>query len=226
MELYGSKKDDIGNKWFIGQPIQVNYDYVFDGIWQTEEAEKAALYGQTPGQVKVKDLNNDNKIDANDKKVLGQKTPKWSGSISNTLKYKNWDFSVNVYTRQGEQIQSTFLSTFMSLEGNYKNLNVDYWTPDHATNKYPQPGNKGKYFDALRYCDVSFVRVGNISLGYDVSSKLLNKLKINKLHIYSTVVNPFTFTSYVGFDPEWASQNTWGEATSFTTYLMGINVEL
>lgn len=226
MELYGSKKDDIGNKWFIGQPIQVNYDYVFDGIWQTEEAEKAALYGQTSGQVKVKDLNNDNKIDANDKKVLGQKTPKWSGSISNTLKYKNWDFSVNVYTRQGEQIQSTFLSTFMSLEGNYKNLNVDYWTPDHATNKYPQPGNKGKYFDALRYCDVSFVRVGNISLGYDVSSKLLNKLKINKLHIYSTVVNPFTFTSYVGFDPEWASQNTWGEATSFTTYLMGINVEL
>jgi TonB-linked SusC/RagA family outer membrane protein len=226
MELYGAKKDDVGNKWFIGKPIQVNYDYEFDGIWQTSEADEAAKYGQTPGQVKVKDLDNNGVIDANDKKVIGQLSPKWSGSITNTFKYKNWDLSANVYTRQGAQLYSTFVSTFMSLEGNYKNVDIDYWTPNNPSNKYPQPGNKGKYFDVTRYCDVSFVRVGNITLGYTLPKNLLNRVHVNKLRVYFTTNNPFTFTSYPGYDPEWADQNTWGEASGFTTYLFGINLEL
>lgn len=91
-------KDDIGNKWFIGEAINVNYDYEFDGIWQTSEADKAAIYGQTPGQVKVKDQNHDNVIDAKDKVILGQQLPKWTGSITNTFTYKNWDLAFNVYT--------------------------------------------------------------------------------------------------------------------------------
>lgn len=237
VELYGAKKDDVGNKWFIGEPIQVNYDYEFDGIWQTDEANnieeggKVIKYGylqykQTPGEVKVKDLDNNGVIDSKDKKVIGQLSPKWTGSITNTFKYKNWDLSANIYTRQGAQLYSTFLSTFMSLEGNYKNMNVDYWTPENASNKYPQPGNKGKYFDSMRYCDVSFIRVGNITLGYTLPKKVLNKINVNNLRVYFTTNNPFTFTAYPGYDPEWADMNTWGEATGYTTYLFGIKLEL
>ncbi|PCH67917.1 MAG: SusC/RagA family TonB-linked outer membrane protein [Bacteroidales bacterium] len=226
IELYGEKKDDVGNGWFIGEPIQSNYDYQFDGIWQLDEADLAALYGQTPGQVKVKDLNDDKIIDSKDKKIIGQRTPKWSGSITNTLKYKNWDFSAYVYTRHGQQLYSTFKSTFMSLEGNYKNVDVDYWTDNNPTNKYPQPGNKGKYFNNFRYSDVSFVRVGNISLGYSIPKPALAKLNMSRLRCYFTMTNPFTFTSYEGFDPEWADQNTWGTATGYSTYLFGINLEL
>lgn len=226
MELYGAKKDDVGNKWFIGQPIQVNYDYVFDGIWQTSEATEAAKYGQTPGQVKIKDLDKNGVIDSKDKKVIGQLAPKWTGSITNTFKYKNWDLSANIYTRQGAQLYSTFISTYMSLEGNYKNLNVDYWTVNNPSNEYPQPGNKGKYFDALRYQDVSFVRVGNITLGYTLPKKVLGKLNMSNLRVYFTTNNPFTFTSYPGYDPEWADQNTWGESTGYTTYLLGVKLEL
>jgi len=226
IELYGGKKDDIGNQWFIGKPIQSNYDYQFDGIWQTSEKDLAAKYGQTPGQVKVKDLNNDGKIDANDKKIIGQRTPKWSGSITNTLKFKNWDFSVYAYTRQGQQLFSSFKSTFMAFEGNYKNLNVDYWSTTNPSNKYPQPGNKGKYFSSYQYSDVSFIRVGNISLGYNIPKNLLNRMNINKLRVYFSMTNPFTFTSYQGFDPEWGAQNTWGEATGYSTFLLGVNFEL
>jgi TonB-linked SusC/RagA family outer membrane protein len=225
VELYGAKKDDIGNGWFIGKPIQSNYNYEFDGIWQTSEKDLAAKYGQTPGQVKVKDLNGDFKIDVNDKKIIGQRTPKWSGSITNTWNYKNWDLSANVYTRQGQQIFSTFVSTFMALEGNYKNLDVDYWTVNNPTNKYPMPGNKGKYFDAFRYRDISFVRVGNISLGYNFPKSILTKLDLSKLRISCTTTNPFTFTSYQGFDPEWGDVNTWGEATGYSTYLLSVNLE-
>jgi hypothetical protein len=226
VELYGEKKDDVGNKWFIGESIQSNYDYQFDGIWQSDEAELAAKYGQAPGQIKVKDLNKDGVIDSSDKKIIGQRTPKWSGSITNTLKYKNWNFSAYVYTRQGQQIYSTFKSTFMSLEGNYKNVAVDYWTEDNPSNKYFQPGNKGKYFNSFRYSDVSFVRVGNISLGYSIPENVLKQINISKLRIYFTMTNPFTFTSYEGFDPEWADQNTWGTATGYSTYLLGVNLEL
>ncbi|MGD9930343.1 MAG: TonB-dependent receptor [Mangrovibacterium sp.] len=226
VELYGEKKDDLGNRWFIGKPIQVNYDYEFDGIWQSDEADIAAKYGQTPGQVKVKDLNNDDKIDANDRKIIGQRTPKWSGSITNTLNYKNWDFSAYVYTRQGEQLYSTFVSSFMSLDGNYNNVNVEYWTENNPSNKYPQPGNKGNYFNNYRYCDVSFIRVGNISLGYTVPKQTLSRWGVKKLRIYGSVTNPLTFTKYPGYDPEWADTNTWGEATGYASYLLGINLEL
>jgi hypothetical protein len=172
----------------------------------------------------VSDLDDNGVINANDRKIIGQKTPKWSGSITNTVKYKNWDFSVYVYTRQGEQLQTTFRSSFVGLEGNYNQLDVDYWTPTNPSNEYFQPGNRGPYFDAFRYRDVSFVRVGNISLGYSLPASVLDKLKLKRLRVYGTAMNPFTFTSYEGFDPEWADENTWGEATGFSTYLFGVNL--
>jgi TonB-dependent starch-binding outer membrane protein SusC len=224
VELYGAKKDDVGNRWFIGQPVQVNYDYEFAGIWQLDQADLANKYGQKPGQIRVSDLDDNGVINANDRKIIGQKTPKWSGSITNTVKYKNWDFSVYVYTRQGEQLQTTFRSSFVGLEGNYNQLDVDYWTPTNPSNEYFQPGNRGPYFDAFRYRDVSFVRVGNISLGYSLPASVLDKLKLKRLRVYGTAMNPFTFTSYEGFDPEWADENTWGEATGFSTYLFGVNL--
>lgn len=226
IELIGGKKDDVANKWFIGEPIRVNYDYEFDGIWQSDEATEAATYGQTPGEVKVKDQNNDGVIDADDRTIIGQRTPKWSGSITNTLTYKNWDFSAYIYTRQGQQLYSTFKASFMALEGNYNNVAVDYWTAQNPSNEHFQPGNKGNYFNAWRYSDISFVRVGTIALGYTLPKRLLDRVNIDRLRIYCSVTNPFTFTSYPGYDPEWADQNTWGEATGYSTYLFGVNLEL
>lgn len=225
LELYGGKKDDIGNKWFIGEAINVNYDYEFDGIWQTYEADKAALYGQAPGQVKVKDQNQDDVIDAKDKVIIGQQLPKWTGSITNTFTYKTWDLAFNVYTRQGAQLNSTFVSSFMAYDGNYKQAKVDYWTETNPTNEYPQPGNKGKYFSSMCYQDVSFVRVGYITLGYTFPVSVLKPLGVKRLRLYATANNPFLFTSFPGFDPEWATQNTWGEATSTRTYLFGVKLE-
>lgn len=228
-ELYGGKQDDVANKWFIGEAIDVNYDYKFDGIWQNDEATEAAKYGQKPGQVKVKDLNNDGVINADDKTIIGQRSPKWMGSMTNTFVYSqpklgSFDLSVYMYTRQGVQLQDAFASAFMTFEGNYKQLDVDYWTLERPSNLYPQPGNKGKYFDQSRYVDVSFVKVGSISLGYTLPKRLLENMHISNWKFYFTTNNPFTFTDYKGFDPEWATQNTWGTATSYTTYLFGTKI--
>ena len=56
VEIYGGKDDDIGNRWFIGEPVQVHYNYVYDGVWQADEREEAAFYGYEEGNAKVKDL--------------------------------------------------------------------------------------------------------------------------------------------------------------------------
>ena len=225
VELYNGKQDDVANKWFIGEPLDVNYDYVYDGIWQSNEADEAAKYGQSPGQVKVKDLDSNGVINSDDKRIIGQRSPKWIGSITNTFTYKNFDLSVYIYTQQGAQLQDAFMSAYMTYEGNYKQVSVDYWTPVNPSTKYPQPGNKGKYFDSMRYVDVSFVRVGSITLGYNLPKSLLEKVNVKQARLYVTTNNPFTFTSYKGFDPEWATQNTWGTATGYTTYLVGAKVE-
>lgn len=224
-ELYNGTQDDVANRWFIGEPLDVNYNYVFDGIWQTSEAEEAAKYGQSPGQVKVKDLDGNGVINSDDMQIIGQRSPKWIGSITNTLRFKDFDFSFYIYTQQGAQLQDAFMSAFMTYEGNYKQVNANYWTPTNPSNEYPQPGNKGKYYDAMRYVDVSFVRVGSITLGYNLPKSLLEKINIKNARLYVTTNNPFTFTSYKGFDPEWATQNTWGTATGYTTYLVGAKVE-
>ena len=224
-ELYNGKQDDVANAWFIGHPLDVNYDYKFIGIWQTDEADEAAKYRQTPGQVRVEDVDNNGVINAKDKQILGQRSPKWIGSITNTWRYKDFDLSVYIYTQQGAQIKDYFMQSFMTYEGNYKQVNVNYRTPTNPSNDYPQPGNKGKYFDCMRYVSTSFVRVGAITVGWNIPKAWLEKIKVHSARLYFTTNNPFTFTNYKGFDPEWAAQNTWGTVTGYTTYLVGAKVD-
>ena len=71
---------------------------------------------------------------------------------------------------------------------------------------------------------MNFVRISNIALGYSVPKRLLEKYKISNLRLYATATNPVLFTKYEGFDPEWASQNTFGTAVSSATYLLGVNL--
>ena len=92
-------QDDISNKWFIGKPINVIYDYEKAGIWQTNEAEEAAKYGCKPGDVKIRDLKQDGQITADDKKILGSTDPKYIVSLGSSFKWKNLDFSFNLSSR-------------------------------------------------------------------------------------------------------------------------------
>lgn len=224
LELYGAKKDDIGSSLFIGEPVQVNYNYVFDGIWQLGEEAQAAKYSQKPGQIRVKDLNNDGIINGSDKQIIGKRIPRWTGSIGNTFKYGNVDLYVMAYTRQGEQFVSSFDATFMNYTQDYNQVKVDYWTPSNPSQTYFQPGNPGPYANIPTYRDVSFVRIANITLGYNLPKTLLTKINVKNLRVYATATNPFTFTKYEGFDPEWAINNSFGTAVSPTAYLFGINL--
>ena len=82
-------------------------------------------------------------------------------------------------------------------------------TPTRSSNTYPQPNNIGPYWTGVSgvgfYKDVSFVKVQNIVLGYTLPSTLLQRVGVRSLRVYANVLNPFVWTKYDGFDPEYAS---------------------
>ncbi len=241
VELYGAKKDDVPNRWFIGQPVNVVYAMVFDGVWQKDElapADQRAL----EGTAKVKDLNGDGKIDIDhDMKVLGSPSPDWIGTFSTTFTYKNWDLTGTIFTKQGVLQYSPFHKEFTDFNSKVI-LDVPYYvrenpiTPARSSNTYPQATYTGQYWgeNASAYGypgfnkDASFVRVQNITLGYNFSPGLLSKMGLSEMRMYVNALNPFTFTKYDGFDPEWAGADMSGvdaTNTAYTIYQLGVNIK-
>ncbi|MCX2473482.1 TonB-dependent receptor [Pedobacter sp. MC2016-05] len=224
LETANGQKDDLGSLLFIGHPVLVNYDYEFEGIWQTNEAALAASYGQRPGQVRVKDRDGNGVINTNDRQIIGKRIPSWTGSFGNTFKYGNLDLYVLLYTRQGEQFNSSFDGGFKNYNQVYNQLKVDYWTATNPSQTNFQPGNPGPFVNAIYYQKTNFLRVNNVTLGYTFPKKLVDKVRLSSVRMYATANNPLLFTDYQGFDPEWASQNTYGTAISTSTYLFGLNI--
>lgn len=225
-KLYGDGKDDIGNGWFIGHPINVIYDYKNVGVWQTAEATTAAGYGYKPGMIKIADINNDKVINDQDRTILGSKTPAWIGGMTNRFSYKGLDLTVVMNTRQHYLYVSQFYNNNDRLAGRYNNLDVNYWTPEHPTNDNPRPDQAQESVfmgSTLSYKDVSFVRIKNIMLGYTLPASAIHSIGIKSLRVNLSGENLFTFTKYKGQDPEWESDGTRAMYPAVKMYSVGLN---
>jgi TonB-dependent starch-binding outer membrane protein SusC len=210
-------KQDIGNGWFVGQPLTVIYDFTKIGVWQLDEAAAATSFNSKPGRIKIQDLNNDGKIDANDRSVIGNFQPKWVAGFTNRINYKNFDFSFVMFARWGGKVvNGLFQSTsgggpfgFFG-QGRTNVLKYNYWTPTNPTNDFPQPDgrtNNADYYSTLGYLDGTFIKMRSINLGYMLPSKICDKLKVQSLRVYITAQNPFIVYSPLvrdgfGIDPE------------------------
>ncbi len=230
---------DIGNKLILGSPLNPNYNYVYDGVWQESQTAEAATYNMLPGQAKPKDLNGDGKFNTDDRTVIGNPNPEWQGSLYSKLTVGNFDFNFSVLTSQGQTVLSTFHQNFadVSDRGRQK-LAMDYFIPTNgagieanANNTNPRPGpvatGAGAYWTSLfaYYRDVSYVKIKNISLGYTLDSELLKKLKISNLRIYVNVLDPFVFTNFDGYDPEWAASSFGVNRPASITTQLGVSVK-
>lgn len=229
VELAGGAQSDVLNSWFVGSPIQSYYDYEKIGIWQTADAAEAAKYGQLPGDIRVRDLNNDGKIDAtNDRKIIGTNRPKWSGGLENTFTYKSWDLNIYLFARIGQTIYADFLRRYDPQGINNSSTVIDYWTPENPTNAYPRPNKNLSlasmlYSSSLGYVNGSYIRLRNITLGYSVPKKVLEKSFIQTVRVYATARNPFTYTKsdlLKEYDPERGGSEN-GPMTKLYTF--GIN---
>ena len=220
-----TNQNDVGSGWFIGSPTKVFYDYEKIGIWQTSEAAEAAKYGQEPGDIKVRDQNNDGAIDANnDRKVLGQQTPKWTAGLNNRFEYKGWELSFFLYARVGHLIQNEAAANF-NPSGWNNSIACDYWTPENPTNAYPRPNfNKNEsmlYKSTLAYCKGNFLKIKDITFGYSFPKQMISKLNMSKLRIYTTLKNFFTFSAVDDYDPERGGSNSYPMTKQV---VFGINV--
>lgn len=238
VSIYGqSEVDDVGNGWFIGESINSQYNYEFDGIWQADQRDEAESYGQTEGQARVVDQNNDGKIDPNDDRViLGSADPDWSGSLFSTLKVGNVDFSFSILATQGVYVFSPFHENFTNTrDRGRQKLDIDWYIPENGaglpaqfSNAYPQARNMGTFWrnDGVGYYrDASFIKVKNISLGYTFGKAALETVGLGSLRLYANVLNPFVFTDYDGYDPEWADASFSIGRVGSITYQVGLNVK-
>ncbi|MFT3737836.1 MAG: TonB-dependent receptor [Breznakibacter sp.] len=229
--LANGNKQNLSNAWFVGEEINVYYDYVYDGIWKTSEAEEAAKYGRKPGQIKVKDLDGDGAIDANnDRKIVGYARPDWTGGMTNTFNYKNLEFSFFVFARWG----STFTNGALTLDGRYQMRKIDYWVA--GTNedaKYYSPGSNGQsadtYSSAMNYQDGTFIKLRNLNLGYNFNEKTLRNTGISSLKVYAQCMNPWMIYSkcdYLDTDLLNYDNNTrtTGSTTTSTSFVFGVNI--
>ena len=202
----GNPIDDIGNQWFIGEPINVFYDYEKIGIYQADEVALAQSQEQkVPGEIRLNDLDGDGQITPDDRKILGTDTPDYYGGFNNKFSYKGLELGVFFYFRQGQFLQSDFNAGNNTLAGRYNNLDVDYWTIDNPSNANPRP-NVNQEFprsgSSLSYFDASFIKLRNISLGYNLPISITEKLGMKKLKVSISGQNLWFITDYETFDPE------------------------
>jgi TonB-linked SusC/RagA family outer membrane protein len=225
--LASGATQDLGNLWFVGQPInilgdpqhQVFYDYKYLGVWQTADSLMAKSYGAKPGDPRVADLNHDGKIDANDREIIGTSYPAWTGSLSNRVTYGGWDVSALVQAKWNYMIGD---QTPRALNGRFNNINTDYWTPTNPVNDNPAPNTGGvdRTFATSRlHVDGSNWRIRNITVGYTFDSHLVRKAGIQSVRIYGTAQDPYIHSNYLGIDPDVS-----GQVPTIRTLLLGSNI--
>ncbi|MBT1711406.1 TonB-dependent receptor [Fulvivirgaceae bacterium PWU5] len=226
VESYNGKNDDISRLWFIGKPLQVLYDYKKIGIWQEADAEEMAKFNEQgatykAGDIRVQDVNGDYKIDPNyDRQIIGSTNPLWTGGITNTFTYKQWELSAFFYARWG----ATFEGGAVDMQGLYASRRIDYWRPDNPTNAYPRAdfsnGGQPIHYSAMNYQDGSFVKLRYVSVAYVVPAAALERLRLSNVRLYAQMLNPYLYARTSFYDPDVASSVT------SRSYVFGVNLTL
>jgi TonB-linked SusC/RagA family outer membrane protein len=216
VSLANGKQNDLNNSWFIGKSQSVIYGYEAAGVWQESDAAEMAKFnanGHTfsTGNVRPIDQNGDYKIDANnDRVIVGSTIPKYIVGLTNTFNYKGFELSALLYGRMGY----IYDAGGEGLVGRYQQRAVNYYTVNNTNSDYQKPiysaGYGDQYYASLGYKHGSFLKIRNISLGYNFSDRVANKLKVSKLRLYVQVSNPgfvFSQVPWVDLDLRYHASN-------------------
>ncbi|WP_445456996.1 SusC/RagA family TonB-linked outer membrane protein [Flavobacterium sp. HNIBRBA15423] len=199
-----------------GEPVGQFYGYVTDGLFRND-AELAVgpiqESGTAVGDIRFKDINGDGKIDTKDQAPIGSAIPDFTYSISNNFKYKNFNLSIVLQGSQGNEIYNFtrhytdgIYPGFGDRFGNVSTevLNAFEVGVNENTNvpriTLTDPNGNGRVSDRFVE-DGSYLRIQNISLGYDLPTQIFGKSIFSKARLYVNVQNLYTFTKYSGFDP-------------------------
>jgi len=188
-----------------GQPIGVFWVYETDGIYQNKDeiANSAHLFGAQPGDFKIIDQNNDGNIDDDDRIYAGSYQPIAYFGWNTQLRWKNWDVNIDFLSNYGNKVFNG--KKTVRYGGSY---NVEYevavnrWTPDNPTNEYPRAFNGVPKPTDYFVESGSFLRLNNLSIGYQLKPRQAKRIGAKNLRFYVTAQNLFTLMSYSGFTAE------------------------
>lgn len=215
--------------------------YRVEKIFQTQDEISKAPTQSTltkPGDIKFKDLNGDGKITSDDQEILGNAQPKFYGGFTNTISYKGFDLTAFFQFTYGNLIYNNtraFSEGMNSIFGQTADV-LKRWTPTNTNTNIPRavlldPNNNRRTSDRFLE-DGSYLRLRNLSLGYNFDPTLVRRWKLSSLRLYINSQNLITWTKYKGLDPEvstFSDTNT-APGTDFLTFpqsrivTVGINV--
>ncbi|MGF7140897.1 TonB-dependent receptor [Roseimarinus sediminis] len=220
---YG-KQDMVDNAWFIGQSILVFYNVAHDGLWQEADAaemEKFNANGHNfeAGKVKPVDTNDDYLIDAEDRIILGNTMPRWTFGMTNTFDLGNFELSFLLYGRFKYMINTGGEGQL----GRYNQRSIDYWTTENTDAEWQKPiyneAGGDAYSSLLGYREASFLKLRNISLGYNVPRNFTSRYHIDNLKIYVQAKNMGSLYSTV----DWLDLDL-GGSTFNRGFVFGVNI--
>lgn len=221
-----------------GEPLNAYYTYKVIGIFSDEnEVASSAQPTSKPGYPKYLDANEDGKIDANDRVIVGKPWPDFTYGITNKINFKNWNLDIYINGQQGAELLNGNIVYSMHpvspRMNRMRDMIINRWTPENTDTKWPSAINPEGYgatkINSLAVEDASFIKLQSVQLGYNFALKNLNW--IENLNIYLTGQNLLTLTKYSGLNPEsnkngqgniWADRNSYPMAR---TYILGINLQ-
>jgi len=221
--------DDIKNKWFIGQDPDRIWDYERIGVWQLGEEMEAKRYEESqPGDFRYKDQDNNGIMTNEDRVFQRYRTPRFRWSWRNDLNYKNFDFSIFLYSNWGQTNSFNRAANNQNFPDRATDYAISRWTPDNPSQDYARIGSKNI---GNNYVDQSFIRLDNLTLSYRVPSRLLEHAKIQGMRISASIRNVAVWSPHWKFgDPESGRKPNGDELTAGSptprTYNLSINFSL
>jgi TonB-linked SusC/RagA family outer membrane protein len=200
------------NITLIGEPIGSFYGYKQIGIFKDDADLNGYPHSPTSraGDVKYEDVNGDKVINADDRTVIGNNQPDFIYGMSNTFNFKNFDLNIAIQGVKGAKILNLGRRFFENVEGSQNQLS-------HVLNRWRSPSDPG---DGLvprsngsttgmnnavssRWVeDGSYLRINNITFGYQVPKQVLQRVWLQQARIYFSVQNVYTWTDYLNYNPE------------------------
>lgn len=261
--LYTSTRISELNITTVGQPIAMFYGYQLDGIYKSvddvmnyknDNGQTVTPYGTTQeslnaqswvGHYKFKDLNNDGRIDQDDRTIIGNPHPDLTGGINIGINWKDWDLSTYLYYSIGNDLYAHY--QYYTYWGNLSNVYSrdrvqNAWHPETNPNGTLPMWVSGDTAPETTLShsgyiqDGSFLRMQTLTLGYSLPKSIVSKVNLSRVRIYAQLANVFTLTGYEGLDPEVRSNNgdssndmmkgvDYGSYGMPKQYLIGLNVE-
>ena len=216
-------------------PIVYFYGYKVEGVYQNEDDIRFSPINSvgsvTPGDLKFADVDGNGKITDNDRTMIGNPTPDFTYGFNVNLGWKNLDLTVDMMGVYGNEIYRNWGSSSYA-QLNYRTEQLNRWQGEGTSNWEPllDPSHKINQEASTYFIeDGSFFRIRNIELGYNFDKRLLNRIKVQSLRLYTNVQNPKTWSRNGGYTPE-----VGGSAISFgidgggypmpTVYTIGFNL--